>query len=167
VLGLPVGSLGIGPLPGLSLGVFVAAGLELGRYRLVAEGGAWLRQALQSASEPDAGATVHRVEGALRGSRAFSLGPWEVAPSLRVAVQHLWARGTGVHVAAQTAKATWVAVGLGLQAGYRLTQWFRVFAGLDGHVQTARPRLSIDEVGKLYQLRRAAFTVTFGSAWIF
>jgi hypothetical protein len=133
---------------------------------VLAEGGAWLKQALKAPDQPDVGATVQRFEAAVRSCRAVPFGDFELAPCLRVSVQHLSTRGTGGHVAARTAETTWVAAGAGVQARYQLRHWFRVFGGVDVQVQTSRPRISVDGVGSLGQLWPAALTITVGSEWI-
>lgn len=159
--------MGVGPLPGPSFGFGLAAGILRERWSLLAESAMWLKQELNAVDQLDAGGEVHRVEAALRSCRGFRFGRLEVAPCLRVAWQTLWARGTGVQVAARTATASWVAVGAGAQARYQFSDWFRGFAGLDAHFETGRPRLSIDGVGELAKLGPMAFTITLGSEWIF
>lgn len=167
VLQLPTGSLGIGPLPGLSFSAWVGGGVVRDRWSLVAESGAWLSQTLQAANDPDSEATVRRFEVALRSCLAFPLSRWEVAPCVRAAVHHLVARGTGVHIAAQDAGATFASVGVGVQARYRFSQWIGVFSGVDASAHTARPRISIDGVGRVGQLGLLAFTIRVGPEWIF
>jgi hypothetical protein len=166
VLQLPVVSMGIGPVPGVSLGLSLAAGFSFARWSLLAESGAWLKQTLTVVDQPDAGADIHRIEAAVRGCRAIPLGRLEVSACLRAALQHMWARGTGVHVAPETAQTSWLAAGLGVQAHYQFVRSFRIFGGLDVNFQAARPRLSIDSVGSLGQLWPAALTISVGSEWI-
>lgn len=166
-LQLPLVALGVGPLPGPSFGVSLAGGVLWERWSLLAESSFWLTQALTATDQAGVGAEVHRVEGAVRGCRAFPLGRLEVAPCLRMSVLHLWARGSGEHVAAQTARTSWLAVGAGVQLRYPIARWFRVVFTGDAHLHTARPRLSIDDVGDLPRLRRVAFTVSLGAEWIF
>jgi hypothetical protein len=167
LLQLPLASVGIGPFPRPGFGFSLGLGARLERWSMLAEGTYWLTHRLRSASEPGAAANIQRVEAALRTCRAFAFGRFELAPCARLAVQHLWARGTGAHIAPQTAKATWLAVTLGVQARYHIRQWFGVFAGLDAHLHTARPRLSIAELGSLGQLWPAALTISLGGEWIF
>ena len=165
-LQLPIVSVGIGPLPGPSFSFSLAGGILLQRWSFFGEAGVWLKQELKATDDPDSGADVHRIEAAVRSCRAIVFGHFEVAPCVRLALQHMWARGTGAHIAAQTAQATWLAVGLGVQARYQFSHWLRVFSGVDAHLETARPRLSIDGVGSLGQLWPAAFTISVGSEWI-
>jgi hypothetical protein len=166
LLQLPLAALGVGPVPRYSLGLSLGAGARFERWSFLAEGSFWLAQRLTSPDQPDSEANLQRIEAAIRSCRAFLFGQFELAPCARVAVQHLWARGTGAHVAPQTATATWLALGLGVQARYHIVQWFSIFGGVDAHVQTARPRVSIDGVGELGQLWPAALTITLGTEWI-
>jgi hypothetical protein len=166
VLQLPRVSLEFGALPGPSIGFSLAGGIVFDHWTLLAEGGTWLKQTLKAHDQPGAGAKVQRIEAALRGCRAIPFGQFELAPCLRVSLQHTWARGAGAHIAARTAEASWVAAGVGVQARYHFLQWFSVVAGIDAQLETARPRLAIGGVGNLGQLGPAAFTITLGSEWI-
>ena len=166
ILQLPLVALGLGPVPGPSVGTAVAGGTKLELWSLLAEGAVWSQQTVRSRDQPDSATRVRRIEAALRGCRALPLGRFELAPCLRVSLQHVWARGTGTRVSARTAGASWLAVAAGLQARYRVSPWFRVFAGVDANVEAARPRISIDELGELGQLRAFAFTLTLGPEWI-
>lgn len=166
IVQVPLVALGVGPFPRPSAGFSLAAGASFERWSLLAEASYWLEQALKSREQPAAGAKAQRVEAALRSCRAIPFGQFELAPCLRASVQHVWARGTGLHVASQTAQVTWFAAGVGVQARYHIVPWFSVFGGVDAQVETARPRLFINGVGSLGQLWPAAFTITLGSEWI-
>lgn len=162
----PMVALGVGPLPRPSLGSALAGGVRFAHWSVLAEGAAWLKQTLRSRDQVDAGATVRHIEAAARGCRIIAWGRFELAPCLRLSLQHVWTRGTGVHVAAHTAQATWFAAGLGLQARYEMAHWIRAFVGVDAQIESSRPTISIDGVGGLGQLRPAAATFTVGSEWI-
>lgn len=166
VVQVPLLSMGLGPLPRPSIGSLLGAGVVFERWSFLAEGGAWRRQTIRAHDQADAGASVRRIEGAARSCRAIPFGRFQVAPCLRVSLQHIWTLGTGVHVASRTAEATWLAAAVGVQARYQIVHWLRVFGGIDAHVETSRPRISIDGVGSLGQLWPVALTITVGSEWI-
>jgi hypothetical protein len=166
LLQLPLLAASIGPLPRPSWGAALAAGIQLQQWRVFVAGGAWLRQQLTAASASDTGAHVDRIELGVRACYAFSFARFELAPCAALSLQHIWARGEGGRVSARTAQASWLGPALGAQARLALTDWFGLVAQLDAQLQTARPRIAIDGVGRVGQLGPAAFTFWVGSEWI-
>ena len=166
LLQLPLVVLGLGPLPRPSFGAALGGGVRLERWRILAEGGVWLRQKLTVEGPVELGATVDRFEVGLRVCRAFSFGRYELAPCANVSVGHLWARGTGAHVAARTVESTSIAAGLAVQARLQLTPWLNLFGSFDALLETSRPRFTVGGLGQVGQLGPAALKITLGSEWI-
>jgi hypothetical protein len=165
---LPAGTIGWGPVPGPSAGVTAAVGLQLERWRFLAGGTVWLDQhASRSDASQEYGGDIHRVTGQLQVCRSVAGAQLELAPCAGLYVHHLWARGTGAHIASRTATATWLAVALGVQARLHMTPWLAVVLGVGGEVETSRPRLSLEDVGRVEQLLPVAATMTVGTEWMF
>lgn len=163
---LPALTSNFGLLPGPSLGVAFATGLEFSRALVLAEGSLWLPQRWQSELRPDAGVRVDRVEVSLRACWVFAYGQFTLAPCAAASLEHLWARGEGRRVAAQTAASTWLAAGLGARARWQLTSWLGLVVLAEAQVGAARPIVYIEGVGRLGQLGPAAVELGVGSEWI-
>jgi hypothetical protein len=167
LLQIPVGAVSIGPLEQVGFGAGFAGGAMIDRWRFLAEGKLWLSQHATGGSEPEQyGADLDRFTASLRACHALLLGRIELAPCVSVLLEHLSARGTGANVAARSAGATWVAVGLGGQARLHVAPWFNVVLGIDGQLETSRPVIQIEGAGTVDQLAPVAAMVTLGSEWI-
>jgi hypothetical protein len=166
---LPMGLFSVGPLRGPSLGIAVAAGASVDQWRFLARGSAWLPEHA-SATNNDArqyGADVRRSALTLSACRALTHSRLELAPCATFSLQHLSASGQGAHIAAHTARATWVAVGLGAQARLHLRSWLSLLLGAEAELQTSRPHLFVDGVGPVETLLPVAATLSAGPEWIF
>jgi len=161
---VPQAALSFGPLPEPSWGVAFAGGLSYERWRLLLGGSAWLRQNVGTQA-PGYGAEIDRVTGTLRACHALRRSAFEVAPCLVLSLEHISARGTGPDITARSEQTTWLGVGAGAQARLYLASWVSVLVGIDAQIETARPVISIDGVGKLGELGPAAFAVTVGPEW--
>jgi hypothetical protein len=167
LLQLPLASFQLGPLPRPSFGLALAAGITVEQWQVLAAGHAWLAQSVTSKDEPDVGASVERVSANLQTCRAAAWSSFELAPCIHVSLEHVWARGTGSHVAPRTARATWLAAGVGVRTRVLLWPWFGLVAAAHIQLETARPRISIDGVGgSLGRLGPAAILLTLGTEWI-
>jgi hypothetical protein len=155
-----------GPMPRPSFGLGLAAGVQLARWRLLVDGNLWLKQSLPASDPTTVGAQAERVDAGLLVCRSVLLERIELAPCTGVSLEHMWARGTGVRVAARTAESTWVAAGVGLQARFVLTDWLGLIAGVDGQFELARPSVTIAGFGRVGQLGPAALRLNFGAEWI-
>jgi hypothetical protein len=113
------------------------------------------------------GADVDRFTGQLLACRALLRSRLEIAPCAALSVHHMWVRGTGAHIAARTAQATWLGAGLGAQARLHARPWLAVTLGAFGEVETSRPRLSVENAGRVEQLLPVAATLNLGTEWIF
>lgn len=166
ILQAPLVTLGVGPFPNPSVGTALAAGLRLQRWYFLGEANAWLQQELK-ARNVAAGARVDRLELGLRTCYAFPLAPFELAPCMKASVVHIWARGTGAYVEAETAESTWIAASAGAQVRLALAQWLTLVATADAQLGMARPRLSVDGLGAVGELAPAAVLINLGSEWNF
>jgi hypothetical protein len=165
---LPMFALGVGPLGAPSTGVAAAGGATFDRWRFLAKGTAWLLQHKSTTiGFQDDGADIHRTTFTLEACRALVLSRLELAPCALVSLEHISARGTGAHIAARTARLTWFAGGLGVQARFYVTPWLALTASIDGQLETSRPELSLDGLGGVAHLFPAAATGTMGPEWIF
>jgi hypothetical protein len=166
---LPAVTVGWGPVPGPSIGLTAAGGLSLERWSFLAGGTGWLTQ---HPSKTDAGGQkyggdVNRFTAQLLACRAIVRSRLEIAPCAELYLHHMWVRGTGAHIAARTATATWLGLGLGVQARLYAAPWFAVILRAGGELETSRPRLSLENLGGVEQLLPAAATVALGTEWIF
>jgi hypothetical protein len=166
LLQAPLAALSLGPLPEPALGFGLAAGVSFHDFRLLVEGQKWLEQRVAAEDFPGFGAEVERATATLRGCRAFRWESVALAPCLALSLEFLSASGTGPAVSASTERALWVAPGAGAQGLVLLTSWFNLVASVDGRLETARPRISIDGLGDVDQVAPIAVTVLLGSEWI-
>jgi hypothetical protein len=167
LLQLPMATLGVGPVPGSNWGATMAGGVSYERWRMLAGGTAWLqRHASTSDGVQEYGGDIERVTGQLLLCRALLGSRLELAPCAGAYVHHMWVRGTGAHITARTAGTTWLAVGLGAEARWHATPWLAISLRAMGELQTARPRLALENVGDVEQLLFGAGTVTLGAEWV-
>jgi hypothetical protein len=166
LLQAPLLSFALGPLPRPSFGVALAGGVWFDRWRVLGQGNAWLGQALPVMGPAGVGVHVDHIQAGVAVCRTFPSARFELAPCLNVSLEHIWAHGTGTHVAAQTAESTWVAAGVAMQARLRLSESLGLVASVDAQVEASRPRLSIEGVGRLAQLAPAALRIVIGTEWI-
>jgi hypothetical protein len=162
----PALAFGIGPLPHPTVGFGVAGGAAFEDWRFSLQLTEWLAQDLPAPDLPGYGAHVALLTAGAGVCRAFRAPPFEIAPCLTLSLEHVTARGVGDHITPHTQATTWLAPGAGAQARLYLASWFSVMAAVNGQVETARPRISIDGVGDIDLLGPAALTVTVGPEWI-
>jgi hypothetical protein len=112
-------------------------------------------------------AEVRRTAVTLLACRALLQSPVELAPCATLSIEHLSARGQAAHIAAHTAQTTWLAAGLGAQARVHVASWLNLLLGVEGEIETSRPRLFLDGVGEVATLRPVAASMSLGSEWIF
>jgi hypothetical protein len=166
LLQAPLAMLELGPLPQPALGLALAGGVRFAPYTLLLEGRARLGQRLRGPGDASVAAELDHVSVGLRGCRALTGGRFALSPCVHFEVEHLWARGSGSHLSVRTAQTTWFAAGAGLQVRLELSAWLGLVARIDAQLETARPRISVDNLGNLGQLGPAAFSFSLGSEWI-
>jgi len=157
----------VGTLPEPGIGVAVAGGASFHRWRFLVEGAVWRTQRMTASDEPGVGADVGLITVGPRACWAAVQGRFELAPCLVLTVQHLWAEGSGDHIAPRSAEATWLAAGAGAQARWRLAAWFALVGRVSAQVETSRPIVAIDGVGTLGQIGPVSLTLALGPEWIF
>lgn len=163
---VPFASLALGPLPGPSLGASLGGGVLLDDFRFIADATLRLRRRLTLEERPSVGARIDRFDLRARVCRAFAFGRIELAPCAQLSMSHLWARGTGVHVRAQTVESTWMGAGAGAQARLLLAPWLDICAAIDARLEISRPRISVDGAGDLGQLGPVTVDLSAGLEWI-
>ena len=164
---LPYGALSVGPLQQRSLGLGLAAGVFLERWRFSTEGTLWSSQRATTTYLLNEYATdLKRLSLGLRGCRAVWGSRLELAPCVTLSVQHLSAHGAGPSLASQTANTTWFAAGVGVQARLFIAPWLSLLVGVDGELETSRPEVELEGIGTVERLSPAATTITLGSEWI-
>jgi len=163
----PLAAFAVGALPEPSVGVAAAAGASVARWRFLVEGAVWRTQRMTASDEPGVGADVGLITVGPRACWAAVQGRFELAPCLVLTVQHLWAEGSGDHIAPRSAEATWLAAGAGAQARWRLAAWFALVGRVSAQVETSRPIVAIDGVGTLGQIGPVSLTLALGPEWIF
>jgi hypothetical protein len=166
ILQAPLVALSVGPLPEPVLGFGLGGGVSFPDWRLLLEGQKWLEQSVPAEDFPGFGADVERLTVTLRGCRAFRWERVALAPCLFLSLEHLTASGTGPDVAPSSQETSWLAPGAGVQGVLLLTSWFNLVASIDGRIETARPRITIEGVGDVEQVAPVAVTVLLGSEWI-
>lgn len=167
LLQLPLAAAQVGPLPLPSAGLALGVGASIDAWQVLLQAFGWLAQTLHHPDRPSLGASVNRLSVSSRACREMLSGDFGLAPCLSLKLEHVWARGTGNHVAARVDTATWLATGLGIQGRVRVAAHVNLIAAADADVQTSRPELSIGGAGSLGRLGRAAVSIALGVEWIF
>lgn len=167
VLALPAASATFLLFPQASWGLRAGIGAEYFRWRFVLYA-AW-HPSVRVASDTfiDSAARVARVRAAFSGCRWWGSQRWEWAPCVGVSLQHLRVRGEGAQVLSRRATANWLAAGPGVAGRLHLTSMVALFAGIDVHLQTSRPRLSIEGQGLLQQVGLLDLTTQVAAEWFF
>jgi len=166
LLRAPLASASIGLFPQPSVGVALAAGLQVEHWQLLAVGSAQLPQTLPALAAAATGARVTRAQAGVRVCRDFSLGAFGFGPCAELAWHQVWARGEGRYVMPSAAKGALLAVGVGAQARWELAPWFGLVAYVEASWHPSRPRIVIDGLGRVEPLGAVALAISFGSEWI-
>ena len=163
----PFLALGLGPLRDPSWGVAVGLGAQIERWRVFASGTFWLPQRVTTTDQANRyGAHIERYRAGVQACPAF-FGRWfELSPCVLMSIQHVSASGTGPQIRETQDRATWFAAGLGAQARLNLTRWFKLVVGFESEIQTSRPTITIEDVGRVGRFLPFSFTFTFGPEWI-
>jgi hypothetical protein len=179
LLQAPLGTLSVGPMKQVSLGVSVGAGFSFDRWHFLAEGKLWASQhETVSSVGREYDVELSRLTVGARGCRFIIGGQLELAPCAVVSVHHLSVRSNAsAFEPSGTPKATWAALGIGAQARLSIAPWFAVVAAVDVEGQLARPeftaspppesQLPTSEVDSIVRVAPVAATFSFGTEWIF
>jgi hypothetical protein len=177
---VPLGSLGVGPMKQVSLGLGGGVGLSFDRWQFLAESRLWASQH-ETASHLvyDYDVELSRLSFGARACRVVFGDRFEFAPCALMSVHHLSVRGSGRNLVPGTDSATWAAVGIGARSRFLITPWLGVVATVDGELQLSRPEVSVSlpPAGSqepipestpvvIERLAPAAATITLGVEWI-
>ena len=167
LLRLPLGAFSLGPLPGLSPGFGVGAGVSYDNWRFLAEGALWSSQRGTGRLLLDEYTVeLERVSLGLRACRKVWGARLELAPCAVLSLQYLSARGAGPNLAPEAPRAAWISAGLGVQARLLVIPPLSIVLGVDGEIHTARPVVHLGGVGTIERLSPAAATAIVGLEWI-
>lgn len=156
----------IGPLPQPTIGYGLAVGWRTNAWRFVLAGHISSERSVWS-TIPGYGAEVGRVTAEASVCRGLRKSRFEVAPCIAFAVERMTARGFGQHIVPSTQSPTWAGAGAALLGYWYPSNWLALFTSVGGSVQTSRPTIVLEQIGTVYQVAAAAFTVAMGSEWIF
>jgi hypothetical protein len=164
-LQVPVLAVDEGVLPSWAYGVGIAAGVRVGRLRLMLAGLLQLPQ--NDASTSPYAARYRRRTGELSGCYAWPYGHLEVGPCLTTTLEDVSADGSGPEVTDGSGHVSWLTLGLAARVAWALGGWAALFLRPSLTFTTSRPTFAIDGVGPLYRVPVAALGVQMGWEWIF
>lgn len=162
---LPTVVVDLGLLPQPSLGLALGGGAGYGEWRFLLVGQLWLNQTVPGRNLPTYSAEVARQTAALGVSRGFHLGRLGLGPSASLTVERISAQGIGSGVVASKQSVSWLSLGAGVFGSLRLGKNFAVVTEIAGRLETSRPLITIDGLGTLSQLGRAALAISAGGEW--
>jgi hypothetical protein len=164
-LQVPLLAIDEGVLPSWAYDVGIAAGVRVGRVRLMLAGLLQLPQ--NDASTSPYVARYHRRIGELSGCYAWPYGHLEVGPCLTTTLEDVSADGSGPEVTDGSGHVSWLTLGLAARVAWALGGWAALFLRPSLAFTTSRPTFAIDGVGPLYRVPVAALGVQMGWEWIF
>lgn len=166
LLTAPLAVGGLGPLPQPTWGAGLGLGIESAGWSLRALG-QWSAEQNVTAEVTGYGAQARRLSAGLWACRELAGGRWSLAPCLEVTVAHLHATGYGPYLRRQSQSEAWVGLGAGAIGRIRVFSWLAAMVGASAQVELSRPRIVLDGVGPVRQLRPATATLWVGPEWIF
>ena len=163
----PTGSVDFGPLPRPALTVGLGVGVRYDAWRIVLAGRLGKTQTVDAPDSGGAfGAELDRITGELSTCRGFRVSPFELAPCVVLALEHVKARGYGDGISSMSERTTWPGLGAGAVAHWYALESLAFFTGVSGTVQLSRPRIVIEGAGEVARLAPIAISTTFGAEWI-
>jgi hypothetical protein len=167
ILRAPIGSVDFGPLPEAVFGVGLGAGLRYGAWRFVMSGRISLSQTVTASdASADFGADLERLTGEIAICHGFRAARFELSPCIGVGIEHLNAQGFGASISPASQRTTWVAPGAGAVGHWYALESLAFFLSATGYVELARPRLVVEGLGEVAQLKPVALGATIGAEWI-
>jgi hypothetical protein len=163
----PILAADLGPLPDPSLGVGLGLGMRYESWKVLLAGHVYRGQTVSAEGGAfGAGADLDRMTGQLAICRGVRSGPFELAPCLGLALEHLTAQGFGVGVSPESRQSVWPAPSAGAVAEWYPLKSLAFFAGVTGYLELSRPRLVIEGLGEVRQLSPVAAGAVIGVEWI-
>lgn len=155
------GVLAIGPLPGVAGGVFAAIALLHRRVR-VEIGGTFLpAKTRHFSARPDAGGEIRLLAADVRACPRWQWSGFGLDACAGVEVGALHGRGFGIASPAST-RQPWLAFMVGPRLSYAPIRVLAIVLGADLLVPVVRPKLGVENVGRLWQPRSAGFLGMLG-----
>jgi hypothetical protein len=145
----PAVALGLGPLPGGSVGWGLALGLEYDRWQFQLQGLSWQRQNVPAPGLPGYGADVDRIGARLWGCHELRFAWLGLSPCLAAGMERVSANGTGPNISPIQQNTIAVDAGAGIQGRVHIRSWIRLLASVVAAVELVRPQLSIERLGPL------------------
>lgn len=162
-----------GTLPKPGVGVGLGVGLMVRSWRVLVSGEFWpsqtkpLPQGFGQLSE----ATFRRKSAELVGCRGWSWHPFELAPCIQLAFDHVTAQAAGDRVTPMFQAVNLVSVGGGVSGFWLLGQRASLFVMATGRVATRRPTFVVRgppfEPDAIHTIPPAALVTSIGCMWIF
>ena len=167
LLRAPLMTADVGVFPNATFGLGAAVGVRYGAWRALLAGQVSREQTISAPDENVAfGAELQRVTAQLLGCHGWRWGQFELAPCVGVALEHVTARGFGEGVAPQPRRAVWPAPGAGAVVHWYALESLALFTGAQVHLELARPRLTIEDLGNVEQLGPVSVGAVLGLEWI-
>jgi hypothetical protein len=166
LLRAPVVALDVGPLPSPAPNFGLSAGMKFSEWRVLIGAHVSLGQRITSPDEPDIGADLERRTAWLSACRGFGSERFELSPCLVLALEDVRARGFGMDVVPESARAIFLAPGVGATAHLHIADFLSVFVGTSAQIELTRPRVVIRGVGEIDVLLPASLSVSLGAEWI-
>jgi hypothetical protein len=165
----PIMAADVGPLPDPSVGLGLGVGIGHESWKIMVAGHVYRAQAV-GAMDPGAafaaGADLERIDVHLTICRGWRWAPFEIAPCVGLAVEHLAARGFGQGVSPEQHSALWAAPSAGAVLQWYVLKSLALFVGGQGELELSRPRIVIDGLGEVRQLGPVSARMTAGVEWI-
>jgi hypothetical protein len=175
----PFGVIDEGVLPSVAYGLGVGVGVRFHRFEFGIAGVLWLPQNAGSGAPGGLGGHFVRRSGEVSGCYAWALHRFELAPCLRLTLDDVSARGTGIvpqagvvggtgpEIVSESGNMAWLSVGASAQARWSPTRWMAVFISPGFAVATARPTFAVDGAGSVHRVPAATVGTELGWEWIF
>lgn len=165
-------TLDLGTLAKPGVGVGLGVGLVARSWRVFVSGEFWLSQSKQL--PPGLGqsseATFQRKSAELAGCRGWSWHPFELAPCLQLALDHVTAQAAGDRVTPTSQGVNLASVGAGFIGFWHLGHRASLFLMAMGRVATRRPTFVVQGpfgTDEVHTIPPAALVTSSGCVWIF
>lgn len=142
--------LGIGNLPGPSLALGGAVGLEWRRLGVAAFSHYWFERSTEAEGTTDKGGDFRAIDAGAMAEVGLIMSPVLVQALLGLEVDSLRGSGWGVDVQSH-ASATWVAPIIGARLGLPIAQHFYVALSCYAAFPSSRRRFVLDEIGPVFR----------------